>query len=434
MDKQNVLKTGFFWTTCMAIGFMISPLSLMIIGNSAGLAGYRFLWALPLIAMISLRNALLYDRLQGKKDSNGTKEVHKTDGQWVLESLKLGSVVPFVVTASILILAIAGYALNEIFVYWFPNLLFSISLLLFIVYLKIKNPSVAGKIQIFSVLTFIVSMLVLFILGFLGWEKTDFRSGSFSQMPYLDWRAVLMLFWLFMVAELAVCRQSVIQNRWSNAVAIMSAFFVALAIFMIWGRYSIHFVSLERLAETTVPHSVVARAISGENGRKIMGLAILSGSFASVNTLIGALAAVWHSMSKSRNILKFFKIKIFGENAAMLLGAIGILCMMIIGMAGKDITWVAARSALYVWLISHAALNLSAFQQIDHSGVTKKRLSMLAGFITAAIYGMVVVTLVFTDPDFASVIVFMITYIVISGFIRIVCRSHHPSYVIKERN
>jgi hypothetical protein len=72
----------------------------------------------------------------------------------------------------------------------------------------------------------------------------------------------------------------------------MAAFIACFAIFWLWGYISLHFVLSERLADSTVPHSIAARAISGENGRKIMGAAILTGSFASVNTLLAGVSAV----------------------------------------------------------------------------------------------------------------------------------------------
>ena len=38
-----------------------------------------------------------------------------------------------------------------------------------------------------------------------------------------------------------------------------------------------HFVAPARLAESTVPHMVVARAIGGASGRVVMGVVVLQG-------------------------------------------------------------------------------------------------------------------------------------------------------------
>jgi hypothetical protein len=114
MNEQNMPLKTLFISACMSMGFMISPMSLVILGNSVGLMGHLLLWTLPLIAIINLWTAHLYSRL-----------FHSGGSHWVLTTLQLASLVPFCIGASTLILAMAGYVLNEIFFYWFPNLLFS---------------------------------------------------------------------------------------------------------------------------------------------------------------------------------------------------------------------------------------------------------------------------------------------------------------------
>jgi hypothetical protein len=91
--------------------------------------GRWFLWALPIVAMINLWTAYLYARFFDPNGSADPKIDVEADSKWVLTTLQLSSLVPFCIGASTLILAMAGYALNEIFLYWFPNLLFSICFL-----------------------------------------------------------------------------------------------------------------------------------------------------------------------------------------------------------------------------------------------------------------------------------------------------------------
>jgi hypothetical protein len=83
----------------------------------------------------------------------------------------------------------------------------------------------------------------------------------------------------------------------------MAAFVAAGAIFLLWGQISLHFVLVGTSGGQHRSSFITARAISGENGRKIMGVAILTGSFASVNTLLAVVSAVIPSMVKSD---KFF--------------------------------------------------------------------------------------------------------------------------------
>ena len=45
--------TTFFSATCLAIGFMVSPLSMPVVGNGASVLGYGLLWVLPVAALLN---------------------------------------------------------------------------------------------------------------------------------------------------------------------------------------------------------------------------------------------------------------------------------------------------------------------------------------------------------------------------------------------
>ncbi len=414
MNKQNVSLKSFLIRTCMAMGFMISPLSLVVLGNSAGMMGHWYLWTIPIVAIINLWTAYCYARLPDESGSEAPKIHVKIDSKWVLTALQLASLVPFCIGVSTLILAMAGYALNEIFLYWFPNLLFSICFLILIVAVNFINPSASERLQIISVVIFMGAMMLLLIMGYSNWGDSVFENQNGFHMPYVDWRSLVLVFWLFMAAELAVYHDAVQQNRRSQTFSLMAAFVTAGAIFLLWWQISLHFVPLERLADSTVPHSIAARAISGENGRKIMGVAILTGSFASVNTLLAGVSAVIHSMVRSQQIFPVLNRKMLGGNAVMMILFIGILCMLLTGMAGKDITVTVTRSAFYLWLISHAVFNAFAIRKLLHSSGKKNKRLTLPGSFAVMVYAVGAVVLIATDPDMTISLFFIVGFIVIS--------------------
>ena len=406
--------TLFFLTTCMAMGFMLSPLSLVILGNGAGLSGHWLLWTLPIFAVFNLWTAYLYSRWLTPTDSFESKIYKEANSKRVLSILKLSCLVPFCIGASTLILAMAGYALNEIFFYWFPNLIFSVCVLVFIVAINLISSMVSRSFQGLSVIIFLASMLILMILGFLNWEKPVFETKNIPHIAQWDWRSLVLVLWLFMAAELILYNDMLHQNHQVHILSLMVAFVVAVAIFWLWGRISLHFASLERLADSTVPHSIVARAIAGENGRKIMGVVILTGSFASVNTLLAGVSAVVVSMGKSGQIFSVMKTKVFKGNTAILFLSTGILCMLLTGMAGKDITGTLTRSAFYVWLVSHAAFNVFVFRQLGRSGGKKNKKLILPAFLTSMAYVAGSVFLIATDPELSMVIAFITGFILLS--------------------
>jgi amino acid transporter len=426
MNEQNVSPKSFLITTCMAMGFMISPLSLVVLGNSAGMMGHWYLWTIPIVAIVNLWTAYCYARFPDESGSEAQKIHAKIDSKWVLTALQLASLVPFCIGVSTLILAMAGYALNEIFLYWFPNLLFSICFLILIVAVNFVNPSASGRLQIISVVIFMGSMMLLLIMGFFNWSEPVFENQSLQHVHHMDWRSLLLIFWLFMAAELAVYNDLVHQKQKSHILShLMAAFVAAVAIFLLWGHISLHFVSSERLADSTVPHSIAARAISGENGRKIMGVAILAGSFASVNTLLAGVSAVIPSMVRSRQIFPVLNRKILGGNAPMMILSVGILCMLLTGMAGKDITVTVTRSAFYIWLISHAFFNVLAIRKLLHSNGKKNKRLTLPGYFAVMVYAVGAVVLIATDPDMTMALFFIVGFIVISILSMIFSRLYY---------
>jgi amino acid transporter len=413
MNEQNISRKNLLATACMSMGFMISPLSLVVIGNSAGSMGHWMLWTLPFVAMINLWTASVYTRFLYSSGSPKPKD-STVNSDWILTTLQLASLVPFCIGASTLILAMAGYAFNEIFLFWFPNLLFSICFLILVVTVNLIGSSISRIFQSLSVLIFLGSMLLLLILGIFNWEDPVFDNQNIPSMITVDWRPVILIFWLFMAAELSVYHDKVYQNVRAQTSSLLFAFISCFVIFWLWGLASIYFASLERLAESTVPHSIVARAISGENGRKIMGVAILTGSFASVNTLLAGVTSVMASMAKSRQIFSILNRKVFEGNATMLILFIGILCMLLTGMAGKEITDTFTNSGFYIWLISYAGFNLFVLRQLSHSRPNKYKTLMLAGILSAVIYMVGAVVLIATDPDLLMVITCMVGFFVIS--------------------
>jgi amino acid transporter len=435
MDEQNISQKSLLVTACMSIGFMISPLSLVVLGNSAGLMGQWLLWTLPFVAMINLGTASVYTRCTRFLYSSGSPEPKDStvNSNWILTILQLASLIPFCIGASTLILAMAGYAFNEIFLFWFPNLLFSICFLILIVAVNLIGSSISRSFQSLSVIIFLGSMLLLLILGILNRKETVSETTNIPFIVSVDWRHVILIFWLFMAAELSMYNDEGYQNVQAQTFSLLLAFITCSAIFWLWGLASIYFAPLERLTESTVPHSMVARAISGENGRKLMGLATLTGSFASVNTLLTGVTSVMASMAKSRQIFLILNTKVFGSNAAMIILFIGILFMLLTGMAGKEITNTLTHSGFYTWLISYAGFNLFSLRQLPDSGRNKYN-TLTAGFLAAIIYLVGAVVLIVTDPDWLRVIVFMAGFFVLSIIIMVASRYHYSAYDLKQRS
>lgn len=405
MNLPSSKHTAFFSATCLAMGFMVSPLSMPVVGNSAGVLGYGLLWVLPVAALLNFFTVNRYFTFLLPEPESRPKAT----GAWlqtILAVLRISAFLPFCVAASTLILAAAGYVFNEIFVRWFPNLLFSVCFLVFILAANIIGNRFSRHIQNFSVILFSGSMLLLIAIGLFTMDKPLFGNIDAPGILSFEARSIFMLFWIFMAAELAVYHEKQNENPQSGPSFITVAFAAAFTVFWLWSIISIASAPSQALAESTGPQNMAAHFIAGDSGRRIMGVAILAGSFAGVNTLLLGTGAVLNTLI-SPAIRKFrLSEKLTDSKTFVVILSLLILAMLLGGMAGKEITFTVKRGAFYIWLITYAGFNLHLLrhQAASASGING---SAAAGIAASVIYVTAFIILVATDQQLKEVIFFI---------------------------
>jgi hypothetical protein len=204
MTLRRLPYSPMIVTTCMAMGVMVSPLSMPVIGNSAGALGKGLLWILPLVALL---NALTVNRGHARfvAPAATSLEKQKPAGfRTIVSVLHFSALLPFCVGAGTLILAAAGYTFNEVFVRWFPNLLFSVCFLVFIGVVNIAGKTISGYMQNIALLLVVGSILLLVAIGLFTLDRPLLGGGGTASSATFEPRSLFMLFWLFMAAELAL--------------------------------------------------------------------------------------------------------------------------------------------------------------------------------------------------------------------------------------
>ena len=405
MGKTISKSMLFLTTTCLAMGVMVSPLSMPILGNSAGALGKGVLWSLPAFALL---NFLTVNRHFSAAQAAVPKHPTMPWSEPVLSVLRLSALLPFCIGSATLILAAAGYTFNETFARWFPNLLFSVCFLIFILAMNLIGRGISRHIQNIAVIVFSGAIVVLVAMGLFSIDRPIFEGAEASGFSSFKARPFFMLFWLFMAAELAAWHEQKNNSRRMPRYAMPAAFGAALVLFWCWSMISIAFAPLDALAKSTVPQTIAAHMIAGITGRQILGIAILAGSFAAVNTLLLGTSAVLH---ESLSPMK----KHFQRYVTIL--SLLILCMLLTGMAGKEITFSMNRSAFYIWLAAYAGYNF--FPSARPSAANT---SIVAGLALSAIYLAAFVVLVATDPDRAEVASFIVGFTVLFAIVSIAGR------------
>lgn len=342
-----------------ALGVMLSPDTLILLGNTLGHEGRAALSGLLVASGLHVLTAWSYGRLSlHPAASEGESRIlHTAFGPLVATVLPLCARVVYTVGAATGILAIAGYVFNEVFIYWFPNLGFSFCLLGMVVGLNLAGLRVATLAQLSYVALALGGVLCLAILGLLGLGEAP-SMFEVTSSPVVTVRGLLAGLLLFVGFELALFTTPYAARVTSPPAWLMALSIVLAAlVWCLWGVVSIRFVAPAGLAESTVPHMVTARAIGGASGRVVMGAVVLAGTCATVHALLSAGSYMLAGMANHGLLPAWLGWR--QARPALLVLAAGPAGMLAMGMAGEPETEVYTRAGVLFWLFHYAAMHLA---------------------------------------------------------------------------
>jgi amino acid transporter len=354
-------KMGFASLIAIAIGLMLSSESLTLLGNNAGIAGTSFLIFIPAAVLLHLVTALSFGELMSSfpGPQGEARFIRMALGPVSAIVFPIGARVVFAVCAATGILATAGYVFNETFLSWFPNLGFSFCLLVLLVLLNLIGHRVAEKTQIFFVSLALLGLLVLSIAGLSGWENAPSASENANPTFFHIARAALLAPVLFLGYDLAgMTIEKTGAHSFDLVKAMVGGLLLVALIFYLWGIVSLKFVSPGRLADTTIPYTMAAKAIMGEKGRICMGIVILSGTCAAVNALFMAVSRMIAGMSTQGLLPSFLGAAQNRVLIPLTLLGLGTGAMMAAGMAGEPALEVYIRAGIWLWILNYAVIHL----------------------------------------------------------------------------
>lgn len=184
----------------IALGVMLSPESLVILGNGMGSGAALFIIFIALALTTHLLTVLTYGEFSCRyPQSIGEVLLFKeTFGSVGATILPLCSKVLFAICASAGILATAGYVFNEVFVYWFPNLGFSFCLLGLLLVINLFGRKVATSGQIIFVLTAISGLVFLLFASSWGWANEPRVVNTLNPLSMNPTRVAMITIFLFL--------------------------------------------------------------------------------------------------------------------------------------------------------------------------------------------------------------------------------------------
>jgi len=409
MTRERLPRLGAFSVLfAVALGIMLSPENLVILGQQSGGAGAAVFFGLALAAAVHFFTASAY--VPGAGELTPFPGVCRPP---LAVALSLASRGGFALWGVTTVLVTAGYVFNETFVPAYPNLGFSFTLLALLLVLNLLGRRWAGIFQVGFVSVALAGMVVLIVMGLLGSPETLPQ----SQTPGLTWKQGLTQLPIFLFPfigyELAAFLGAETGGYPGRSAAPMLAGIVAaFCLFSLWCFVSFSYVPGLQLQESTVPYAYVAQAVAGENGPRIMGLVLLAGSLAAANALLLAVPLMASGLPPAGLLPVIFRGRVF----ILLLLAGGIALVMALGLGGSPNLPLYLKASALLWLLTYARQHLATWLAKD-SGLPNRESATRAVICALALIAAVGLALI-TDRDRTSLGIYMVLVVGTIALIR----------------
>ena len=342
----------------LAMGFLLSPRAFMISGGGIGLAGY---WYFAVVAfLLATHVATLPSRISNCENICTN----------ALESVGYGVRFFSLVFFSCSILGVAGYAFNEVFLYWFPNFLFSFVVLACSFLTSLAPSGTARKIQLITVITILAGIAFLSVASLWTPVPEEASSPSFflpyGLFPFSDGLVFMapLLVGYELYASSTNDKTSGAKDKTSRT-SYGLALCMAVLFLSIFAYAALSVSGTERLANTTVPYMVGARRIFGQTGRYIMGGIIILGSYAAFTTILLFLKAPFIKFVDSRPSTRLSCSNLGKQTFATVIPALTVSILLLRGYAGETITESYIAGGFALWFMFYALSTVASLKNTD---------------------------------------------------------------------
>ena len=333
-------------------------------------------------------------------------------GKAIATAILLCGRIPFLLFASTGLLVTAGFAFNEIFVYWFPNFLFASILLVAVAVLNVfAGPNIL-KIQfVFSAIT-LLALGILIFMGIVREAPEAVPSGALANDNGLSFSLLA----LGIITFLGFDFLKIGDNPKIATFTIIGG----LVLVSVWSVVALKFVDPVRLAESYISYMLVAKAIAGDLGRYIMGIGIISGVLSCVNALFIITRRLFSNLAEERVLPQVAK----KSWAISITFALIIEVMMLTGFAGEDILEAQIYASIILWLfyigIRTGVTVYVLKKEKIHNGGT--------GYAAGAAVLVILALLVFSNPQLIYIIKFIVMVLVGAVVLSLICTRVYGKY------
>lgn len=357
VSKQKIGNDSFL-VFVFAVGIMISPDTLAMLGNFFGATGNRgfFLIIFSLIIYLILLSQYKHFFIFSSERLHEIKMLKKTVGTTPLFFSFFVKIIAVIFMSTGLLVS-SGFVFNEVFLYWFPNFGFAFILLGLLLGLQFLPVKAVLYSQVAFCVISISGLLILIISGIIQADQLidlkpgdiDYSTNGFGSGTYF----LPLLFFIGFEMGFPVWNKSDQNVPQKNSILFMAVIFMGV-LFILWGYVLLLYIPMEKLMDTSIPHMIAAKNILGAPGRFIMGIIVISGSLAAVHALFTTISQQGSMLLKRKMLPGNMKIsKIIILSLTLIIAG-----MMAGGMAGAEELETFIRASLILWLISYAMISV----------------------------------------------------------------------------
>ena len=340
-------------------------------------------------------------------------------------AISIDGLLPFAVCASAGLLVSAGFAFNEVFVYWFPNFAFAYLLLAAALLVNCLSRHAVRISQTVSLAAAAAGMIILTAVAVFTPPAV---APPLEPIPAFQYRSLVDGLILLIGFDMALyAGNDSPQETGRVKDAMMVALSGSVLLLALWGLVSMLQVPASKLVSSTVPHMVAARTVWGQTGRMIMGGVVVFGVFGAVNALFYTIGRMAGALTEEGDRPGDRRLKKRAAIAAVGLAALATALLMATGMAGEPRLETFIRAGMVLWLMRLAVVNAAAVVRLtrfNNGNRIAKRYGVLApGIFAAAFTALAAVGLIFREHHKADMVFFLFSvsatvWIVIAGYHR----------------
>ena len=410
----NLYQPSSFISIALALGIVMSPDTLVMLGNGVGAAGYMTLVFVIVGIIVNIATVDSF-RILHLTSGNHIKGFQRVLGRRCATILMICGKLPLAVCASAGLVVSAGFVLNEVFVYWFPNFAFAFMLLGLAAIVNMLNNRAKFFIQIIAVFGVVLGLFILIGYSIFNRPPTISSPPTGVSFDYRYLLAVVALLVGFDMGLYADWKNSDSFTRQSRA--LVSALIAGGLLLVLWGFASLAVVPPVKLESSSIPHMIMARKALGQPGRLIMGVVIICGVFAAVNSLVHSTSTMIKQINSANGNSRRTNHSTIGHRVTIFFISGCSAVLMAMGMAGESIleTWI--RSSLFLWLLYYIFVSISAYMAWRHtvplSGKNRPMYTILAKVVSVIGTAAAAIGIVLLEPERSDMLVFLAAVIIV---------------------